>query len=181
MAYDRPTIEPSEHEAGTTLSFQRDFTDYPADAWELTYNLVNTTGYIDTITATADGTTHVVTVAYATTADWPAGEYRMKGYVTETGGDEKYPVYDGWITINPYIGDAMPADTRSYWRKVRDNVRDAILSSASSDVVSYSINGRSFTKAKTDALSLLHMAEAKVRWEEHKGRQRKILVKFSDG
>jgi hypothetical protein len=182
MAFDIPTIEPTSHEAGTDLIFTRSFADYSSGTWTLTYAARNATAApIDfTATAATNGADFNINVPYATTETWTDGEYWLVGYVTETAGGDRHRVYEGRFTVKPYVFAQQAYEWRSWARQVRDALRDAILTRSGSDVISYSINGRSFTYSTTaEAMEKLNYFEAKVRHEESKGRQRKILVRFT--
>jgi len=176
MAFTIPTLEPTEHEAGTSLIFTRSFGSYPADTWTLSYALRNTTAAPIDITATADGKTHSINEAIAITETWTAGDYAMRGYVTD--GTDRHLVYDGRITIAPYLAGEMAIDTRTHARKMLDAIEAGLIAAAGSDVVSYSINNRSFTRvSQTEAQTQFDYWKRKVRWEERKG-QMKIKVRF---
>ena len=75
---DIPTTEPAAVNAGDTVRWRRALADYPASAgWALTYTLLNAAGKI-TITASAQGDDHLVSVPAATSAGWAAGDYAWR-------------------------------------------------------------------------------------------------------
>ena len=69
------TLEPSRVTAGDTITWLRSLADYPASAgWVLSYTLINSAAKIS-ITATASGADHLVTVAAATSAAYTPATY----------------------------------------------------------------------------------------------------------
>jgi len=175
MAFSIPTIEPSTHEAGTSLIFKRSFADYPADTWTLTYYINNTTGAVISFSASADSLSHSVSVTASETSTWAPGRYRMQGRVTD--GTDTHTAYNGWLTVTPDL-TSTPTDTRSHARKMMDAIEEGMLVSAGADVVSYSLNGRTFTRLSwTEAEGRYNYWRSRVRWEERKNPV-KIQVMF---
>lgn len=183
MAFDVPTREPTEHQAGTTLRFDRTLSDFPASDWTLAYSLRSSDGANAPIeiTATADGNTHSVSVTAADSQIWNAGEYLMIGYVTEISGDEVYQVYRDLIQITPWLGGTEPIEWRTYAQRMLALIESVLSGALSRRDVSYSINGHSFS-AKTDADLLEARAyfKAEVAKEQNGGRRRKILTRFKN-
>jgi hypothetical protein len=113
-----PTIEPQSITAGDTAAWKKSLGDYPAnDSWVLAYTLINATSKI-TITATASGAEHSVSVAASTTAAWAPGTYTWQSTVTK--GAERYTITQGRITILQNLAAATLLDTRSAARKALD-------------------------------------------------------------
>ena len=140
-----PTSEPLAVVAGDTIKWTRTLADYPASAgWALAYKLVNATAAIS-ISSTADGDNHAVSVAAATTAAWAAGEYRWTAYVTS--GAERYTVASGSITVTPDLASATATDTRTQAQKAIDDLLAAMATYSASNgmVQSYQIAGRQMT------------------------------------
>lgn len=136
-------IEPSIITAGDTISWRRSLADYPAPTWVLTYALVNAAGKIS-ITAAADGTDHLVSVAAATTAGYTAGTYRWQAYVTN--GSQRVTVGSGEVTIKPNFAAATTLDSRSHVKKVLDAIEAVIEGRASIDQEEYTIANRSLKR-----------------------------------
>lgn len=136
-----PTTEPTRHTAGDTLAFTKTLADYPADeSWVLSYTLINATAKIS-ITATASGADHAVSVAAATTANWVAGAYTWLAVVTKAA--ERYSVGQGSITIAPNLAAATTYDTRTSARKALDAVNTLLETyGAKAYLQGYEINGR---------------------------------------
>jgi len=177
MAYDIPTVEPTAIRAGTSLIFTRDYPDYDPTTWTLTYHLVSPTEAPITITATEVDAEFKVSEAYTTTATWPAGEYLMSGFVSD--GTENHQVYQGRITIYDAITGAESLEFKSRAEQIVEKLEAAILTSAGSQVISYSLLGRSYTySTKTEALLDLKFWKGVVAAEKNIGKQRKVLGRF---
>lgn len=141
MAATIPVIEPARVTAGDRWQWDReDLSDYPAGTWTLTYALVKGDKLI-TLTATANGTYHRIDVAAATTADYPAGNYRWAAYATN--GTDRQSVGQGEIEIRPNLAaQTQGYDARSFAQQRVDQLESAI---ASRDLMmaAYSVGGRS--------------------------------------
>ena len=134
--------EPSTIFAGDTLTWSKSLEDYPASAWTLTYSFVRQ-GKSISVTASAEGNAHRVSVAASTTATWLPGTYLWTSYATS--GSERYTVETGELVIKPNPA-AGGYDTRSYVKRVLDAIEALIEGRAAADVDSYSIGGRSLSK-----------------------------------
>ena len=85
MSHPIPTAVPATLRVGDTATWRRTLSDYPAnDGWTLAYVLVKT-GVQIAISASADGASHLVEVATATTGAWTAGTYAWQERVTKSG------------------------------------------------------------------------------------------------
>lgn len=165
------TTEPRELRAGLTWAWLRSLVDYPAGTWTLKYWLVNATSHIE-ITATADGTTHAVSVAAATTAGYAAGDYDW--VATVESGSEKYQVCSGRIKVLPRIDQAAALDLRSTARKILDQLEADYQSRAAGGggfVASYSVSDGAFTRAmqfkvEEDWIKAIEYWRNQVRMEE---------------
>jgi len=140
---DTPTTEPTEVTAGDTVKWTRTLSDYPAGTWTLSYTLVNSASKI-TITASASGTDHLVSVTPATSAAWSAGLYDWQAYVTD--GTDRYQVDSGRLTIHANYAGVTTLDDRSHVKKTLDAIEAVIEGRASQSQQSYTINGRSLTR-----------------------------------
>jgi hypothetical protein len=135
------TTEPSRVTAGDTVAWLKSLAEYPASAsWVLSYTLINSTAKI-TITATASGVNHAVSVPAATTAAWGAGTYTWMAVVTKAA--ERYTVGQGSLVIAPNLAAQTTFDTRSSAKKALEAV-NALLESYGSKAYlqGYEINGR---------------------------------------
>ncbi len=137
-----PTTEPPSITAGDTAAWTRSLSDYPAsDSWVLAYALVNASSKV-TVTSSASGDDHAVSVAASTTAAWVPGTYSWQATVTK--GSDRYTVGTGQITILPNLAAATLLDTRSAARKALDAADLALANyGAKAYLQSYEISGRS--------------------------------------
>ncbi len=123
MAADIPTTEPTSLRVGDTWAWTKSLTDWPAGTWTLSYALVNATHKIS-ITASASGADHSVSVAKATTAGYTAGTYRWQSSVTD--GTSRYVVESGEIVVEPDFAAQVTYDARSSWAKLYDAMEAAL-------------------------------------------------------
>lgn len=136
---DIPTTEPATVNAGDTVRWRRALPDYPASAgWVLTYTLLNASGKI-TITASAQGDDHLVSVPAATTSGWPAGDYAWRAQASKAG--EVYTVAEGRMTIKPSFG-VSALETRSLARQALDAVEAYLADPNNIAAAQYEIAGR---------------------------------------
>jgi hypothetical protein len=136
----RTMSEPVSFRAGDLLKWTKSLTDYPADqGWALVYTLINAAAKI-TITASASGADHAVSVAAATTAAYTAGTYRWMARVTK--GTDIYSVGEGSITILPNLAALTTYDGRSHAVIMLEAIEAAYEGRASATQLEYEINGR---------------------------------------
>lgn len=155
MARVIPTTEPTVLVAGDTWDWTKSLADYPASTWTLSYVLINSTDKI-TIAASADGDTHSVDVAAATTAAYDAGTYKWQSYVSD--GTDRYLVGEGTITVKANYNAATTYDARSHVKTTLDALDAMIEGKASVDQAAMSIAGRSLSRYSPDEL---------IRWWKH--------------
>ena len=141
MSQTIPSTEPRSVTAGDTLKWTKTLADYPASAWTLSYRLINAAAAID-ISASADGDTHSISVAAATTAAWADGDYAWISSVTD--GTERYTLDRGEITVLPNLAAASATDTRTQAQKAIADLKAAIATYTATNghVHQYSIAGR---------------------------------------
>lgn len=141
MALPVPDIEPASFRVGDFLTWTKDLPDFPADAsWVLTYTLINAAAKI-TITASASGTLHLVSVLPATTAGYAAGLYTWAARVTKA--TESYTVGEGSMLLEPNLAALTTYDGRSFARTMMEAIEAAMEGRASSLQMKMEINGRS--------------------------------------
>ena len=136
---------PAKFNAGDTWRWTRDLSDYPATTWSVTYYFENEARQFSQA-ATADGTSHAVVIAAATSADIPAGRYRwfaraVSGSISETIEGE-----DGWLEVLPNPAATGTRDHRTWARKALDALEAALLGNATADQLAVTINGRSISR-----------------------------------
>lgn len=156
-ASDIPRNEPPEARAGLTWQWRReDLSAYPASSWTLKYWFKKTgsSGANFSITATADGTSHAVNVAAATTAAFTAGDYTWSAQVTG-GSSEAYEVDRGTFKLLPRYDAASNVDDRTHARKVLDAIEAVLEGRATQDQQEYTIGNRSLKRTPIADLILL--------------------------
>ena len=161
MTAEIATQVPATLIAGDTWKWTRSLTDYPAGTWTLNYYFENS-GATFSVTATASGTTHSVTITSATTATYRPGKYRW--YARANNGSEYYTVANefGWLEVLADPAAAGKFDRRSHAQKVLDAVEATIEGRATADQLAMSIAGRSISR--TPITELLTLRD-KYRWE----------------
>lgn len=138
-----PTTEPTQLRAGETLSFSRSLPDYPANAspaWAITYAFRGPGVSKIDFTSAASGSDHLVTVAFATTAEWKPGIYTGTGVVSN--GTTKAQVYSGQLIVLPNLAaQEADFDARSQARRTLDNINAVLEGRASSTVLNSMVEG----------------------------------------
>lgn len=188
MAYDVPDIEPASVTAGDLVTWTRSLQDFPAsDGWVLTYALTKTSVRI-TITGTASGSDHLVSVAKATTANWSAGTYTAQGYVTKSATSERYQVFNGIIQVATNLAaQSSGYDGRSHAKKCLDAIEAVLESRASKTIQSWSGLEQSFSLIPTSELMTMrdkyrveYQSEiAAERVAQGLGNRRNVFVRFT--
>lgn len=185
-AADIPTTEPTAFTAGDTVKWRRALDHYlPTDGWVLTYALRGA-GKID-LTATADGSDHLVTITAATSAGYTAGKYTWQGYATKSATSERYPIGSGQIEIKPNLA-AVSASTYE-WRTEAKVIYDQLVaayksySASRGGVQQYTIAGRSMTfRSPADFIREIEYWRAQVQAEEQAAgiaqQGRNVFVRF---
>jgi len=153
-----PTVEPAEFTVGDTLKFTKAVAGHlPADGWALTYALVMNQKHIALTSSDNGDGTYLVNVAAATTADWPAGEYKWQAYVTKA--TDRFLAGFGVIKLLPdYATQTDGLDDRSIIKQTLDALEATIKGKASKDQLSYSIAGRSLQAMTPEDL---------IKWHSH--------------
>jgi hypothetical protein len=159
-----PTDIPSRLRAGDTWQWNKTLTDYPAgDGWALSYVLLNSAGKI-TINSSADGDDHAVSVSAAASAGYTAGEYRFFAYIAKD--DERFPVDEGEITVEPDPATTASLDTRSEAQIQLERI-DTLLAGAGT-AQSYSIGTPDGTSRTLNRYDITALKELRSYW---KGRR----------
>lgn len=134
---------PAKINAGDTLSFSDSVSGYPASSgWALKYVFVNASEKQE-IESSADGDSHVFSIAPAITVKWKQGKYTWSAFVTN--GADRFTIESGKLEIIPDLV-AGPSDQRSHVEKTLDALEAAIEKSATNDQLSFSIAGRSVAR-----------------------------------
>lgn len=131
---------PKRLTVGESVSWKWSDTDFPATSWTLTYTLINAGKQLQ-ITATADGSDHLVEVTAGVSANYLPGDYEWQAHVDD-GADERYQVGSGVITIdNDFAANAYGVDNRSHVKKVLDALEASIEGRASKTQVQQTVGG----------------------------------------
>lgn len=175
------TSVPAELVAGDTWRWTRDFADYPAGTWTVTYYFENERKQFSKA-ATVSGTAHAVQIDATDTTGYPPGRYRwfaraVSGSIVETIDGE-----DGWLEVLPNPAATGTRDLRTWSRRALDAVLAAIEGKATSAQQSFSIASRTVASyTLTELWKLKADLEAEVRTEEQKptpGGNRNIKVRL---
>lgn len=130
--------------AGTTLTFTRADSRYPASAgwaYSLACRIPGFTG----VTSTPDGDSFAVSIPAATSAPWPAGTYAYSERVTR--GDDVYEIGSGSFTVRPNLALAPAGDDgRTHNERVLHMLEALIEGRAVDGIENYSIAGRAVSK-----------------------------------
>jgi hypothetical protein len=183
MPAEIPSEEPTEHVAGDTLAWTKSLSDYPADdSWTLTYYLLGPKK--ETITASADGADHAVTVSASTTSNYAPGVYKWTSYASS--GSERYKVGEGTIEILPNpatVAANVSTETRSKAKQILDALMATMADAAGRPEQSYSLQaaGRSFSfKTLADLIAAIDYWKAEVKREDSASSIGKnIFVRFN--
>jgi hypothetical protein len=148
-----PTIEPAAVTAGDTITWKRALPDYPASGgWVLSYILLSSTNKI-TITGSASGDDHLISVPAATSAAYLAGTYAWQAYVTKA--TDRITIGSGSLIINKNFAALTTSDTRSHAKKVLEAIESVLEGTASNDQQELTINGTTLKrKSIADLLKL---------------------------
>jgi len=165
-----PAIEPTKARAGETWKWTRDnLTDYPAPTWTLKYWFKKTgaTAANFSISATADGADHAVSVAAATTAAYTAGDYTWSALVS--AGAEIFEIGAGRLKILPRYDAETNVDDRTHARKMLEAIEAELegkATAAQSAMIEYAIGGRSYKRDRSILIELREKYLSEVRREE---------------
>lgn len=166
MARSIPTTEPYPLRAGDTWEWTKSLVDYPASAWTLTYTYFNATGAFS-IVATADGDSHSISVAPATTAAHTAGRYEWIAQASD--GTDQYQVGSGVLRVLPDLSAVDSYDSRSHARRMLDLINAILEGRATSgqiDIVRADVNGRNIEYDHSTLIKLRSQYAAAVRRED---------------
>lgn len=174
--------EPAKLYIGMDATWTESVPEYPAtDGWTLKYSLTNAS-YQVSLSSTAEGSDHVISIAAADTSTWHAGNYYYTKYAESA--TEKFVIAQGQIQI---IASVLAAtDRRSHAQKMLDAIEATLESRATKEQLSLSIANRSIqyltieelTKARSYYKELVKAEtnQDKINAGEQTGN--KILVRF---
>lgn len=185
MTLEIPTTEPTQIQAGDTITWTKSLIDYPASTYTLKYKLISKLNVYN-ITAASSGDTHIVTVDAATSSSYLYGDYNLISWVES--GLTRYTLPSKRVEIlrNLAIWDTG-LDDRSPAKQTLDLLDAAMVSQGvNAWVQEYQIAGRVMKfHSPSDFLSYRSKVKAEVIREENaaalssgfKGKN-KISVRF---
>jgi hypothetical protein len=163
-----------------------------ADGWALALLLVPVAGGTritagSTSTADPDNAgAHLLTVAAAATALWPAGAYTWVLQATRTTERESLASGTTQVLPDPAATSTAPLDLRSLARQSLDAINAYLANPANLQAASYSISGRTLSRyPRAELLAERSKWQAEVAREEAAARlaagladRRRIYVRF---
>ena len=180
------TALPESFAAGTTVTYRRQLSDYPASGgWTLKLYLAGASTLEKA--AAADGDDHIVTLAAAdTSGSFAAGLYKWAERVSHTDG-RVYEVASGVVTVLPDLTTATDGGQQEWLER-------AITAHEPTNLVvphegrlpagmeSYQIAGRAVSKIPVkEAVDLLTSLESRLaRLANPDAVTRQVLVSFSE-
>jgi hypothetical protein len=182
MSTPTSNTEPTKIASGSTVSWTKSLSLYPATSYTLGYKLVGTAG-VSTASVVESGSEYIVTLTTALAA----GMYRLVGWIVD--GSSKISIYEGEIEVTANLIDAtVGVDTRSYWQQLLDAIKAVTLNRASiiqSSMTVPGAGGRSIQYLTADELYKwqkrceyeIAVLKDKERVEQGKSRK-KILIQF---
>lgn len=137
------TAMPSEISAGTSLSYTREYADYPASAYTLTLYL-NGINSKKAVEATGSDAIFTVAMLPSDTAAITPGLYHWVERISATGFAKD--AASGVVIINPNIATAANGAMQSSAERTLAVIEAAIEGRLTTDMQSYQIDGRQITK-----------------------------------
>lgn len=141
---------PARIYAGDSLTFTDSIPECPAGAgWVLSYAISNA-GAKHTITASASGDDHQVSVAASATAGWGAGPYQWAAIATR--GTERKTLETGRIEVLPDPAASALADPRSHVERTLAAIEATLEGKATRDELTIEIRGRALSRYRPEEL-----------------------------
>jgi hypothetical protein len=154
---------PSLITAGTTVKFQRVFTDYPAgNGWTYTFALAGPASLSKA--GTPDGDAFEVTLATVETAGLPHGGYRYSELVSKAG--EVFEVGRGVLEVQLDLATAQGNSALSHAERTLLVIEAALEGRLPSGMETYQIAGRAVSKMKIKELMELRGLYAALVWRQ---------------
>jgi hypothetical protein len=137
------TEMPASFTAGTTVQYTRSHSEFAANAgWSMKIHVAG--GGVIHEAATPSGAAFVVTLSATETANLPPGTYQWEERVTKAG--EEFVAASGIVEVYKNIAQATEGSFLSKDEQDLVVVEAAITGRLTSDMESYSINGRTVNK-----------------------------------
>lgn len=157
-------MEPTRIVAGDTASWSTQLGDYPASSgWVLTYYLskVAAAAAPITVTSTASGAEHLITIAATTTAGYAVGTYHWTAVVTKAS--ERYTVGTGTLEVAP--DPSASHDPRTHAEKCLASIETALESAVGTATVECELDGVRVRKDRPELLKLREYYRLEVKRE----------------
>lgn len=179
MSAEIPTTEPTRIVAGDSVEWTKTIPDYPADlGWILSYVMMCAGVSPTTITSTASGSDHAVSVPAATTAAFAAGTYHWTSMVTN-GSERKTISSRVWEVLPNPATATSSTDLRTHAEKCLAAIEAVIEGRMSDPIVEYQIGTRMAKKIPhTELLKLRTHYRSEVRSDRGLPRSVCIPVRF---
>lgn len=159
---------PAQVIAGDTWQWSREWSDYPAPTWTLTYFFQNLKQNFS-LTASASSSAHLITETATNSAQRAAGTYSYFARVTD--GTSVVTVETGEIEVRPDPAASVAQDYRTSSRRILDAIDATLFGKATADQQSVVVGGRQISRIPIpDLTKLREYYEAKVNDEKTPGR-----------
>lgn len=158
---------PAVIEAGDTVLFTENFTDYPSATWssKLYLTVLGSGAAPNTVAATNNGTNgHLFTLNANATADWSAGRYAYAIYATERATNQRATAATGVLQVIPDLAQEAALSTAA---QMLVNIEGAITSLTKNPMQSVSVGGTQYSRFDLSTLiSLRTRLKAEVLQEQ---------------
>lgn len=169
--------EPTTIEPGVTITWTRSLEDYRRPAWTLRYELVNAGArYAIPSTANADGVSHDVRIAPATSSTYRPGRYTLAGYVED--GTDTHRIFVGELVVSENILAGEPVDSRSQSRRTLEAIEATLENRATRDQKMLQIAGRAIQRLDVSELLRLR-AHYQARVDREEGKSQGFLTNIA--
>lgn len=155
MTVTIPTVNPRRFVRGATVQWYENHADFPPSTWTLSIAFVKADDKQE-ITATADGSQHLVTIDADASAAFAPGSYRYRIRVVDdsTTPDTVYVLEEGTMVVEEDFFDVESGhDGRSFAARALEAIEAVMEDKASSDQSSFSVGGQQLTRYTWDELN----------------------------
>jgi hypothetical protein len=117
------TALPATLIAGDSYAITLSLSDYPAPTWALSLSLAGLS--VLSVTSTANGTAHDLTLTAVQTAALEAGSYQFR--LRANAGSTVTTVQSGVLSVTADVGALAPGEGVSYWETLKAAAESALL------------------------------------------------------
>lgn len=156
------TREPIEMAVGDTLSFTRELPNFSArDSWSLLYE-IRGQGQAQEFSSTPDGSSHVILVDAAVTANWTPGICVLSGFAENGSTGARQQIYSGTLNLLPNVPvTTATADVKTNAQIMVEEL-ESVMQKRATGALNESQLGETRFKFKTDK----ELREAHAYWYE---------------